>query len=55
MKAQIITFFEELLLFVDMIDFEQEMQMSGRLPTIEEYQQRRTGSSAVGMCLAITE
>lgn len=49
------TFFGEFLFFVNMTDVEHEIQMSSRLPTVEEYQQRRMGSSAVGMCLAITE
>ena len=48
-------FFEELFFFVSMTDVEQEMQMSDKLPTVEEYQQRRMGSSAVGLCLAISE
>ena len=48
-------FINELLLFVEMTNIEQQFQMSEKLPTVEEYRQRRMGSSAVGMCLAITE
>ncbi|KAL8963659.1 MAG: hypothetical protein Q9193_000103 [Seirophora villosa] len=38
-----------------MTDVEQEFQLSGMLPTADEYRQRRMGSSAVGVCLAISE
>ena len=38
-----------------MTDLEQQVQLSGRLPTVEEYMRRRMGSSAVRVCLAITE
>ncbi|KAI4244340.1 MAG: hypothetical protein L6R40_003066 [Gallowayella cf. fulva] len=53
--AQIKTFMEEMRFFVDMTDVEQQVQMSMKLPSLEEYRQRRMGSSAVRMCLAITE
>ncbi|KAL1877797.1 hypothetical protein Plec18167_004766 [Paecilomyces lecythidis] len=49
------TFFRELEYFIDMVDEEQKVLLSGRLPTVEEYQRRRMGSGAVGVCLAITE
>lgn len=52
---QIVTFYNELLFFVDMTSVEQQYQMSQKLPTVEGYRQRRMGSSAVGICLAITE
>ena len=52
---QIHAFFEEFLYFVDMTDLEHQVVMSGILPSVAEYQQRRMGSSAVGLCLAITE
>ena len=38
-----------------MTDLEQRCLMSGELPSIEEYQARRMGSGAVGVCLALTE
>lgn len=38
-----------------MVDEEQKVLLSNRLPTVEEYQRRRMGSGAVGVCLAITE
>lgn len=48
-------FLSELDLFIDMSALEQQVQLSGRLPTVEEYSRRRMGSSAVGVCVAITE
>lgn len=53
--AQSVAFINELLFFVEMTKVEQQFQLSETLPTVEEYRQRRMGSSAVGMCLAITE
>ena len=53
--AQTTAFFNELLFFIEMTGVEQQSQISGKLPTVEEYRQRRMGSSAVGVCLAITE
>lgn len=38
-----------------MTDVEQQVLLSKQLPSVEDYQRRRMGSSAVGMCLAITE
>ncbi|CAG8949918.1 hypothetical protein HYFRA_00004248 [Hymenoscyphus fraxineus] len=52
--AQAYSFLNELEFFVNMTDVEQRCQMS-ELPSVEEYQKRRMGSSAVGVCLAITE
>lgn len=46
---------EELLFFIEMTEEEQLVQMSGSLPTVEEYTRRRLGSSAVGVCLAVME
>ena len=54
-SAQKESFISELLLFVEMTGVEQETQMTGVIPTVEEYMDRRMGSSAVGLCLAITE
>lgn len=55
LAAQIVAFFKEILFFVEMTDVEQRFLMSQKLPTVEEYRERRMGSSAVGICLAITE
>lgn len=52
---QIDSFLHELEYFVEMTHVEQICQMSNHLPSVEEYQARRMGSSAVGVCLAITE
>ena len=52
---QIKSFLRELEFFIDMTDVEQETSMGEELPTVEEYQKRRMGSSAVGVCLALTE
>ncbi|KAI4228723.1 MAG: hypothetical protein L6R36_001413 [Xanthoria steineri] len=38
-----------------MTEVEQQVQMSKKLPSIDEYNQRRMGSSAVRVCLAVTE
>ncbi|KAL8908996.1 MAG: hypothetical protein Q9207_000447 [Kuettlingeria erythrocarpa] len=53
--AQTRAFFEELVFFVKMTESEQRVQMSGVLPTVKEYRQRRMGSSAVGVCIAVTQ
>ncbi|KAL8679066.1 MAG: hypothetical protein Q9186_004606 [Xanthomendoza sp. 1 TL-2023] len=53
--AQIETFFQEFEYFIDMTDVEQRAQMGKQIPSVEEYLQRRMGSSAVRVCLAITE
>jgi hypothetical protein len=42
-------------LFIEMTGVEQEQQLSGDLPTVDVYQQRRMGSTAIGVCLAMTE
>jgi hypothetical protein len=52
---QINSFLHELEYFVAMTDVEQIHRLSDKLPTIEEYQQRRMGSSAVGVWIALTE
>lgn len=46
---------DELLLFINMANVEQEIQLGNTLPTLEEYEERRMGSSAVRVCLAMTE
>jgi hypothetical protein len=53
--GQIDTFLEELRFFIQMSEEEQMFQMTPHLPTVEEYSRRRKGSSAVRVCLAITE
>lgn len=45
----------EIEFFVKMAELEQRVQMSDRLPTVEEYRRRRMGTSAVAVCIAITE
>lgn len=45
----------EIDLFIKMCAVEQWVQLNGQLPTIESYQRRRMGSSAVAVCLAIHE
>ena len=55
MIAQRTTFLKELEFFVKMTHVEQECQMKGELPSVEEYTSRRMGSSAVRVCLAISE
>ncbi|KAI0169404.1 isoprenoid synthase domain-containing protein [Hypoxylon sp. FL1284] len=52
---QIESFLQELLLFIDMCEVEQQQLMTPSLPTVEEYAKRRMGSSAVRVCLAILE
>jgi len=54
-QRQINTFLEELRFFIQMSEEEQMFQMTPHLPTIEDYSRRRKGSSAVRVCLAITE
>ena len=46
---------QQLEFFVEMSDLEQRVQLSGHLPSLESYQRRRMGTSAVGVCLAIHE
>ena len=55
LAAQTTAFFKELLFYIDMTGVEQQFEISGNFPTVEEYIQQRMGSSAVGVCLAITE
>ena len=43
------------MFFIRMTGLEQECQLEDSVPTVEEYQLRRMGSGAVGVCLAITE
>ena len=43
------------MFFIKMTGLEQEGQLEDCVPTVEEYQLRRMGSGAVGVCLAITE
>ena len=41
--------------FVDMAELEQRVQLNEHLPSLESYQRRRMGTSAVAVCLAIHE
>lgn len=47
--------FSQIDFFVEMSGVEQKVQLSGKLPTVDEYRQRRMGTSAVTVCLAIAE
>ena len=40
---------------INMTGVEQRCQMRDEHPTVKDYQERRMGSSAVGVCLAVTE
>jgi hypothetical protein len=48
-------FYEELEVFIKMTGLEQEVHLTGELPTVSEYLERRMGSSGVHVCLAQTE
>ncbi|PLB51409.1 terpenoid synthase [Aspergillus steynii IBT 23096] len=54
-EDQVNRFRLELDKYIDMAGLEQNIQMTNHLPTVDEYWNRRKGSSAVGVCLAITE
>ncbi|KAI1119885.1 terpenoid synthase [Nemania abortiva] len=54
-NGQINKFLEELEFFIKMCEEEHRTQATGRLPTVEEYMQRRMGSSAVRLCLALSD
>ena len=45
----------EIEFFINMQAEEQSIALQDSLPTVEQYRQRRMGTSAVGVCLAITE
>ena len=53
--SQLQSISEELDLFVNQAEVEQEFQLSGILPSVEQYQERRMGTSAVTILLAQTE
>ena len=46
---------QQIEFFVDMSEVEQQVQLSGHLPSVESYRCRRMGTSAVAVCLAIHE
>jgi len=48
-------FLDEMMLFLEMSRSEQEVQLSGRIPTVEEYWVYRMGTSAVGVVVSLTE
>lgn len=52
---QLRSFLDELEYFVVMTEVEQFCSLRDNLPSVDEYLQRRKGSSAVGVCLALTE
>lgn len=45
----------EIDLFAEMCEVEQRVLLSGQLPSVESYQRRRMGTSAVTVCLAMHE
>lgn len=53
--AQIKSLLKEMLFFIEMSGVEHRVQQSKELPSVEDYNERRMGSSAVRICLAITE
>ena len=53
--AQVTTFLDELVYYIKMTEIEQQFQMSGRIPSVDQYMTHRMGSSAVRVCLAIME
>ena len=46
---------EHIEFFLDMTAVEQDVALGASLPTVEQYIRRRMGTSAVGMCLEMTE
>ncbi|KAI4120661.1 MAG: hypothetical protein LQ338_006850 [Usnochroma carphineum] len=48
-------FFKEIVLFLAKSQHEQEIRLSGRIPSIEEYRAFRMGTSAVGVGIAALE
>lgn len=55
MVEQMKTFADEMMLFFDMTEVEQKFQLENQIPTVDQYIERRMGSGAVGVLLAITE
>ena len=54
-KAQRARLLQQIELYVDESGVEQQIRLSHELPTLQEYRQRRMGTSAVGVFLALTE
>ncbi|KAI1501866.1 terpenoid synthase [Biscogniauxia marginata] len=52
---QVEVFLRELRFFVEMTEEEHKLQTTRSLPTIEQYNRRRMGSSATRVCLALQE
>jgi hypothetical protein len=48
-------FLDELVYFIDACQLEQQKQVQGHMPTTREYLERRMGSGAVRVCLALSE
>ncbi|KAH8700035.1 isoprenoid synthase domain-containing protein [Phaeosphaeriaceae sp. PMI808] len=48
-------FLNELVYFIESCQLEQQNQVEGHMPTAREYLQRRMGSGAVRVCLALSE
>ncbi|TAQ88585.1 hypothetical protein B7494_g3094 [Chlorociboria aeruginascens] len=47
--------FEELKYYIHTTQTEQEIKLSGRIPSVKEYWKARMGTSAVGVCEAVVE
>ncbi|KAL8892811.1 MAG: hypothetical protein Q9192_005566 [Flavoplaca navasiana] len=46
---------EQIECFLNMQALEHRVSLSDKLPTVDEYRHRRMGTSAVGVCLALSE
>ncbi len=49
------TFFDEMAVFLEMSQLEQEYRLGDKVPTVAEYWICRMGTSAVGPCMAVVE
>ncbi|KAI1211726.1 terpenoid synthase [Annulohypoxylon truncatum] len=52
---QLSTFLDEMIFFIESCGEEQKLQLTNRLPTVEEHARRRLGTGAVRICLATIE
>lgn len=54
-QEQIVRFEQEVKYYINMTEVEQRLGLSKQLPSVEAYLGYRMGTSAVRVCLAITE
>ncbi|KAI1092618.1 terpenoid synthase [Rostrohypoxylon terebratum] len=54
-ERQLNTFLNEVIFFIKSCEEEQEIQLTNRLPTVEECARRRLGTGAVRVCIATTD